>query len=385
MAKRLKQERSVDSPLATLEKRLSEKSPLIQFLLGPRQVGKTTTIKNLIHDRQDLSILFVSADGVSHAKFIDEQWQKARLEKKVLIIDEIQKIPNWSETVKKNWDSDGQKIKCVFLGSSSLDLQAGIQESLTGRFEMIHAYHWGFAKSKSLRSKMVLDKFLIFGGYPGSYTFINDPLRWQNYLMSSIVETVIGKDILTQAKVSSPGLFRQTFYILSNLPAQVMSYNKILGQLQDRGNIDIIKYYIDLFESAFLFKPIHKFSNNEIRKKQSSPKIICLAPALNTFHRMDNLPAEYMGRVFESVVGATLVKSWNKVNYWAEGDYEVDFVVEHRGQIIAIEVKSSRVKRATSLDKFLKKFPKAKTLFITKENFASFESDPLHFVESLLP
>jgi predicted AAA+ superfamily ATPase len=366
-----------------LTNRLAEKHPLMQFLLGPRQVGKTTSVKNLIKHQKNLKILFVSADGIAHAKFIDEQWQKATVEKKILVIDEIQKIPNWSEVVKKNWDL-GRNIKCVFLGSSSLDLQTGINESLTGRFEIIQAYHWGYTKSKTLKPKMTLEQFLIYGGYPGSYAFFKDQARWQNYLMSSIIETVIGKDILTQAKVSLPGLFRQTFYILANLPAQVMSYNKMLGQLQDRGNIDIIKYYIDLFEAAFLIKAIHKFTNNEVRKKQSSPKIIALAPALNTFHRLDNLTPDYMGHVFESVVGATLVKKWNKVYYWAEGDYEVDYIIEHKGQTIAIEVKSGRTKRALSLEKFLKKYQSAKPLFINKDNFESFEKDPVHFVETLL-
>lgn len=368
---------------AVLKTRLAEKHPLIQFLLGPRQVGKTTAVKNLIKHQKKLNILLASADGVSHAKFIDEQWQKATLENKILIIDEIQKIPHWSEFVKKNWDL-GKKIKCVFLGSSSLDLQVGINESLTGRFEIIQAYHWGFNKTKALKPKMSLEQFLIYGGYPGSYSFFKDQNRWQNYMMSSIIETVIGKDILTQAKVSSPGLFRQTFYILANLPAQVMSYNKMLGQLQERGNTDIIKYYIDLFEAAFLIKAIHKFTNNEVRKKQSSPKIISLAPALNTFHRLDNLTPDYMGHVFESVVGATLIKKLNKVYYWAEGDYEVDYIIEHKGHTIAIEVKSGREKRAVSLEKFLNKYPNAKSLFITKDNFESFEKDPVHFIETLL-
>jgi uncharacterized protein len=371
-----------DDLVNMLALRLSEKKPLIQFMLGPRQVGKTTAVNQLIKIGKKLSIIFASADGITTTKYIDELWQQALLEEKILIIDEIQKIPKWSEHVKKNWDS--KKIKCAFLGSSSLGLQSGLHESLTGRFEVIQAYHWSFDKTKSIKPNISLDQYLIYGGYPGSYNFIKDQSRWQKYLATSIVDTVIGQDILTQAKVNSPALFRQTFYILANLPAQVMSYNKMLGQLQDRGNIDVIKYYIDLFEAAFLFKTVPKFNNNEIRKKQSSPKIICLAPALNTFHRLDNLTSEYMGRVFESLVGATLIKKWSNLYYWADGDYEVDYVIEYKGSIIAIEVKSGRNKKAISLEIFLKKYPHAKTLFITKDNFVKFEKDPMFFIEKAI-
>jgi predicted AAA+ superfamily ATPase len=182
--------------------------------------------------------------------------------------------------------------------------------------------------------------------------------------------------------VKAPALFRQSFYVFANLPGQVMSYNKMLGQLQDKGNIDLVKYYLELFEGAFLFKKIQKFTLNEVLKKQSSPKIITLAPCLNTFHRFDNLTSEYMGRVFESAVGAQLVRFFESVFYWAEGDYEVDFVIKHRREIIVIEVKSGRNKKSVSLEKFRNKYPDSKVLFITKDNYADFEEDPVSYIEN---
>ncbi len=370
-----------------LKSRLTEKNPLIQIVLGPRQVGKTTAVQQLIlENKKSLSMLYVSAEGVDSPLWIEAQWQEARLENKILIIDEIQKIPNWSEMIKKLWDQDKKNqrlIKCVLLGSSSLSLNKGLKESLTGRFETLQMYHWNFNDTGKLK-KMPLADFLLYGGYPRSYSYLHDLKRWSEYMAGSIIETVIGKDILTQAHIRSPALFRQAFYLLASYPAQVVSYNKLLGQLQDKGNIELVKYYTELFEAAFLFKFIHKFSYNELRKNTSSPKIIPLAPSLSSFFRLQSLRAEDHGRIFEASVGAELIKAGFDVFYWADGKYEVDFIVLYKNHIFAIEVKSARNKTAVSLEKFRNKYPAAKIMFITKENFVKFTEHPMRYFENAL-
>lgn len=361
--------------------RMAESAPLIQVILGPRQVGKTSFIQHFTK-KNSAKFHFVDGDTISESAWISAQWQIAHQNSQCLIIDEIQKIPSWSEMIKKLWDETKRhkkKQKCILLGSSSLSLNTGLSESLTGRFELVRAFHWNFHESNQLK-KMNLEDYIHFGGYPGSYQHLSDPRRWHDYLRSSIIETVISKDILLQARIKSPALFRQSFYILSNLPAQVMSYNKILGQLQDQGNIDLVKYYIELFEAAFLIRTVTKYSKNEIRKKQSSPKIIPMAPSLSTFHRLDNLPPEYLGRVFEAMVGAQFLRHSDNLYYWADGDYEVDYVTELKGQTIAIEVKSGRNKKSKSLEKFRTKYPKSKVIFITKDNYEKYESNPLEFI-----
>jgi len=370
-----------------LKLRLAEKNPLIQVILGPRQVGKTTAIQQFIlKNKKSLSSLYVSAEGIDSALWIESQWQEARLRSKILIIDEIQKIPNWSEIIKKLWDQDKvqkRTTKCVLLGSSSLSLNKGLKESLTGRFETIQLYHWNFYDTVRLK-KMSLENFLLYGGYPGSYRFIQDLKRWSEYMSGSIVETVIGKDILTQVHVRSPALFRQAFYLLASHPAQVVSYNKLLGQLQDKGNIDLIKYYTELYEAAFLFKFIHKFSNNELRKNISSPKIIPMAPALSSFFKLQSLSNEDHGRIFEACVGAELIKAGLEVFYWADNIYEVDFVIRYKKHIIAIEVKSGRNKKSASLEKFREKYPDSKIIFITKENFIKFADQPIKYFAQII-
>ena len=252
--------------------RMSEAAPLIQVILGPRQIGKTTTIQQFCERLKKKPYHSVSAEGVESPFWISEQWQKAKEHDAILIIDEIQKVPNCSEMIKKLWDEDKKrrkKTKCILLGSSSLSLNKGLSESLAGRFELIRMHHWGAQESKDL-AKLSLEDFLVYGGYPGSYQFLKQKQRWVEFIRGSIIESVLGKDILLQAKVKSPALFRQAFYLLTSYPAQVVSYNKLLGQLQDKGNIDQIKYYIELLESAFLIKTIPKYSGGELRKKISS-------------------------------------------------------------------------------------------------------------------
>ncbi len=372
--------------IRTIESRLNEKKPLIQVLLGPRQVGKTTLIQQLIKKKPSL-YHYMSADGIPHYSWVLEQWSYAHEHHKILIIDEIQKIPNWSEAIKLKYDNEkmlsSKRTPCLLLGSSSLSLQTGLSESLTGRFEILKMFHWNYSKSRQL-IKLDLNTYLKIGGYPGSYRFLDDSNRWTNYLQSSIVETVISKDILAESKVKNPGLFRQAFYILMSYPAQIISYNKILGQLQDKGNIDLVKHYIKLFEEAYLLKTIPKFSGSELSKKTSSPKIIPLAPSLSCFNsdRTDN--PEFKGRIFEALVGAQLIFKFDQLYYWAEGQYEIDYLVKIAGKIILIEVKSGRHKRSKSIEVFLKKYPNTSVIFITTDNYLKFEKNPVDFVNNHL-
>lgn len=377
--------KEISSDIAKIIKlRMDEPAPLLQIIQGPRQVGKTTALQQYYDsNNKKTPIHFVSGDAISNTLWIQEQWQISRDTEKILIIDEIQKIPNWSEMIKKLWDEDKRKRlkpKCILTGSSSLSLQKGLSESLTGRFESIAANHWSYNQSTQLH-KMTLDEYLMYGGYPKSYSFMKDKKRWVDYITHSIVETVIGKDILMQAHIKSPALFQQAFYLLTSFPAQVISYNKLLGQLQDKGNTDLIKSYIELYESAYLIKTIPKFSGNEIRKKTSSPKIIIMAPSLASFHRADSLTEDDRGRIFESTVGAELIKAQLQPYYWADGDYEVDFVLEYKKNLIAIEVKSGKKKKSASLEMFLKKYPAAKAVYLNKENFIKFSENVELFLD----
>lgn len=373
--------------VAQLENRLFAEQPLIQVLVGPRQVGKTTGMRQLLA-RYPGNNHYANADDllVTDRTWLLEQWQKARLlgDGTLLVIDEIQKIPNWSETLKSLWDKNPRGLRVVVLGSSSLQIQTGLTESLAGRFELTRIYHWNYMELKSAFG-YDLERFLLYGGYPGSVAYEEEYDRWYAYLKDSIVEAVIGKDILLNRKVGSPALFRQAFEILCRYPAQEISYTKLLGQLQDKGNTDLIKYYIELYAGAFLVHPLEKYSAKGWLTRSSSPKILISCPALYTMTEGPRVldDPERRGRVFELAVGAQLLQLPGELYYWREKNAEVDFVYRYQGKLYAIEVKSGRRKSAKGLDAFMKHFADACPVIISTDNFPLFSEDPRKFLDAL--
>jgi predicted AAA+ superfamily ATPase len=364
--------------------RVESASGLVQVILGPRQVGKTTTTLKLLEECYRSKSIYVSADSVFNADhgWLRSNWQLALQEKKILVIDEIQKCFNWAESIKALYDEtkrEKRQLTCILLGSSSLEIQKGLSESLTGRFQLIRIPHWNFAESR-LGYGLSFDDFLHYGGYPGSYQLIgtND---WYDYVKNSIISTVVERDILQFNKVRNPALFRQAFELLISYPAQEISFTKLLGQLQDRGNVELIKHYISLYEGAYLIKTLEKYSPKSVKVKSSSPKIIPLAPALVSLSVRSRFSTEERGRAFEALVGAQLVRTGEELFYWREGHSEVDFVLKKGRSLWGIEVKSGRKKSVAGLDVFKKKFPSARTILITLDNYERFEKAPMEFLE----
>jgi len=359
----------------------------LQVILGPRQVGKTTGILSYLENGQR-PFHYSTADEILNptGEWLEQQWQRARELKSpaILAIDEIQKIPDWSATVKKLWDAQKRRSKegltVILLGSSSLQIQAGLTESLAGRFILHRARHWTLKESQTIVPNMDLHAYLKFGGYPGSYALLDTPEQWRGFIRESIIETVITKDIFSQARVTNQSLFRQTFELLMAYPAQEISYNKLLGQLQDKGNVDLVKNYIRLFEGAFLLKTLSKYSAKEQLKRASSPKILPLCPALMTGAR--STPPE-PGFIFESVVGADLLRDGCEVQYWRDGKFEVDFVVHTEAGLFAIEVKSGRKRNASGLERFRSTYKKARAVFVTLENYDHFSASPRGFLQKM--
>lgn len=350
---------------------VSKDPRFINVVLGPRQVGKTTGVLQL-ESLWKGAFIYENADSVfsSKTEWLKEKWLQARVsamtsDKVMLIIDEVQSIPNWSSVIKGLWDEDKRKkslFHVILLGSSSLELHQGLSESLAGRFEQIYVPHWSYQESKELRPGLTLDDYLQFGGYPAPL-MLDDLQRRTDYLRYSILEPVITRDILQNASVKKPALFRQTFELACLHAAEVLSLNKFLGQLQEGGNVDLVKHYLNLYQKAFLLVTLDKFSTNRLQKKGSSPKLLPTAPAfLNLFGDADR------GRRFELIVGLHLVQKYKQVEYWREGDKEVDFVIRRGKDIIALEVKSGRKRDGRGLHAFEQKFS-CKSLMVTEDNF----------------
>lgn len=367
----------------TLLTRLREPRRHIQVISGARQVGKTTLALQAA-ERLDLPYTFASADQPSlrGVDWIEQQWNAARRGARdspdggVLMLDEVQKIPDWSESVKRLWDEDtreGRPLRVVLLGSAPLLIRDELTESLAGRFELLRLPHWSLREMSDAFGHG-LEQYLCFGGYPGAAPFVDDFARWAAYIRDSLIETTISRDVLLLTRIDKPALLRRLFELGCRYSGQILSYNKMLGQLHDAGNTTTLAHYLDLLGGAGLLVGLQKYSGSTPRKRASSPKLQVLNNALLTVtsdirpDEVDEDPA-LRGWLVESAVGAHLANAAAggafDIHYWRERGDEVDFVIERRGALTAIEVKSGRARGARSgLAAFAARYEKVRKLFV---------------------
>lgn len=344
-----------------LTSRLVEDAARIQVVSGPRQVGKTTLVKQVLAEI-DAPTHYASADdpALRDTAWLEAQWERGRALARarngaaVLAIDEIQKVVGWAEVVKRLWDEDraGElPLRVVLLGSAALLVQQGLSESLAGRFELIRTPHWSFGEMRDAFG-FSLDEFVYFGGYPGAATLIEDEARWASFLLDSIVETTVSRDLLLLTRVDKPALLRGLFRLVCDYSAQIVSYQKLTGQLQDAGNTTTLAHYLDLLAAAGLAVGLEKHSTGKVRQRRSTPKLLALDTGLvtamsgRTFSEAREDP-QHWGRLVETVVGAHLLATRDpraEILYWRDRGREVDYVVERGPELTAIEVKSGRTR-----------------------------------------
>ena len=375
----------------TLMSRLAESRRFIQVLSGPRQTGKTTLAQQAMGSIK-ISSHYATADepALRDRTWIEQQWEVARMKTKsggrkknaLLVLDEIQKITGWSETVKRLWDEDTAKklpLRVVVLGSSALLVQRGLTESLAGRFEVIPVTHWSFLEMQKAFGWNI-DEYIFFGGYPGAAERIQDELRWSNYIRDALIETTISRDILLMTRVDKPALLRRLFQLGCNYSGQVLSYQKMLGQLQDVGNTTTLAHYLDLLQSAGILRGLSKYAGQRVRQRASSPKLLVLNTALMsasgsvTMKEAKQEPDQW-GRWVESAVGSSLANGVAGKNielfYWASRNREVDFVLSRKNELVAIEIKSGR-NRGTfpGVEAFSKEFKVKRKLLVGPQGIA---------------
>ena len=378
--------------VGTLVSRLAEPPRFIIALFGPRQTGKTTIVRQALQqiqqpsrylaidepDSMSLEIPSTRVEAILRrsrerdTEWLVLNWERARreadrsLDGSVLVLDEIQKIPQWSETVKGLWDADraaDRRLHVVILGSAPLLMQSGLTESLAGRFEPIRVTHWSFLEMADAFG-LDLPGFLYFGGYPGSASLVRDPAQWRDYILHALVEPNIERDLLAMTRVDKPALLKRLFALGASCSGQILSYTKILGQLQDAGNTTTLARYIELLENAGLLAGLPKYASRPHRRG-SSPKLNVLNTALMTAgsgYAFEEARADrtFWGRIVESAVGAHLINTATsdiRVYYWRDGQYEVDFVLRRGPRLVGIEVKSGPSPRSPrGLETFEERF-----------------------------
>lgn len=366
--------------LAVLTARLQEPCRFLQILAGPRQVGKTTLA------RQAMAVFpgqahYATADlpAAPDALWVEQQWRMARMlaarQPALLVLDEVQKVPRWSETIKRLWDEDrfaNFNLYVVLLGSSQFLMQQGLGESLAGRFELIRAPHWSFAEMREAFD-WTLEQFIFFGGYPGAAALVDDEFRWKSYVLDAIIEPTLSRDVLQLTRIEKPALLRRLFVLGCAYSGQILSYQKMIGQLQDVGNTTTLAHYLSLLGGAWLLAGLDKFAGDQARSRAASPKLLALNTALISAQLSQDFLAarrdgELWGRLVESAVGAHLFNtrpSGVEIQYWREHNHEVDFVIRHGGTVMAVEVKSGRNKGVLAgLNAFASSFSGAASLVV---------------------
>jgi predicted AAA+ superfamily ATPase len=383
--------------VSTLLQRFTEKRKFIQVIAGPRQTGKTTAAMQ-VQVGCKIPVRFVSADDTgSHSPlWLAQQWEISRSSTPksgaLLIIDEVQKIPAWSESVKRLWDEDTRNsipLKVLLLGSSPWLLQKGLTESLAGRFELHRSTHWSYPEMKDA-FQWTLEQYLFFGGYPGAVDLIHDLDRWRSYVQQSLIETTLAKDILLLTRIDKPVLLRHLFSLACEYSGQILSYQKMIGQLQDAGNTTTLAHYLDLLETAGMVAGISKYAIAGTRQRGSSPKLLTLnngllnaVSGLTFAEGMDD--PNRRGRIVENAIGAHLlntVPSDVRVFYWRERNKEVDFVLAKGKALVALEVKSGKKKQVLpGLSEFSSAFKNVRPLLVGSDGIpiAEFLSKPASY------
>lgn len=372
----------------TLKERIEEPRRFIQVLAGPRQVGKSTLVEQVLKSLTiPHSIEVADAVEPNDNDWIRRVWESARTTmtlrgeaEYLLVIDEIQKIDNWSEVVKREWDVDtrkGRNLKVVLLGSSRLLLKKGLTESLAGRFELIRLGHWSYQEMHDAFG-VTLDEYIYFGGYPGAVHLISDEKRWRKYIKDSLVTPAIEKDVLMTSNIYKPALMKQLFELGCGYSAEILSLTKLMGQLQDAGNVTTLASYLEILNQCALLTGLQKFANDDARKRASIPKYQVYNNALMTAYKgrsfiNDRTDPMLWGRWVESAVGTHLLgiaeEEDYQVYYWRDTaknrqDMEVDFIIVNDGEVIAIEVKSGRRGMNSGLPAFVEAFHPKKSFVV---------------------
>jgi len=365
-----------------LLRRLQEPRRFLQVLAGPRQTGKTTLARQVI-EAAKLPTHYGSADEptLRDRTWLEQQWDLGRLRARqhprgaLLVLDEIQKVTGWSDSVKLRWDADTHArcpLKVVLLGSSPLLIQRGLSESLAGRFEIIPVPHWSFTEMREAFG-WTLEQYLFYGAYPGAAPLIAEPERWRRYIVDALIETTVSRDILLMTRVDKPALLRRLFQLGCDYSAQILSYQKMLGQLHDAGNTVTLAHYLQLLQGAGMVAGLQKYAHGQVRQRGSSPKLQVLNTALMTAQLGQSFDdvrqdGDLWGRLVESAAGAHLLNTSLggslEVTYWRERNLEVDFVLHQGRTTVALEVKSGRRRESLAgMEAFARQFkPKRKLL-----------------------
>jgi len=312
-------------------------------------VGKTTLLLEIAAKFGDQAV-YAAGDEPDAAlpEFWDRRWAEAEARAQrgtaALLLDEVHHLSDWAGRLKSHWDRARRRHTPIHV------VATGSRESLAGRFERLTLSHWpatSLATAFRLSPHEAARNLVRFGSYPGAQEFEKVPARWRAYLRDAIIEPAIGRDVLAQGAVRRPALLRQVFAIAAGSPAQIVSLQKLQGQLQDSGALETIANYLALLEDACLVATLEKYSTQVRRRRASPPKLVTLNNALLSAMHPDGAPDPVreparFGFWVENACLAFAINQGQQVMYWREEPLEVDAVLDGNWGKWAVEVKTGR-------------------------------------------
>jgi predicted AAA+ superfamily ATPase len=363
----------------------TEPARRIQLLTGPRQVGKTTILLELAGEFGERAIYRAAdVEEIAAPGWWAIQWDRAmrlaRTGPTLLLVDEIQTLPNWARRVKVAFDEVARErlpLQIVISGSAALSMTRGARNELAGRFELLTLRHWtaqDLIQAFGLTDDEAAEVYVRFGAFPGELDRRMDYPRWREYILHAIIDPALNRDLLMLEPIQKPALLRQINSLAAAYPGEIISLQKLAAQLLEKGAPATIAHYLTVLEEAFLLAALHKYSDRELRLRASPPKLVPLSNAFLTAYA-DSVPPTTAtdpvrwGRWLETACTAHAVNTGCRVAYWREEPYEVDLIVAGERGKWAIEIKSGSyaIQDLTGLSTFHLRHPDFRPLVVGAE------------------
>jgi len=359
----------------------------VSIVIGARQIGKTTILKEIIADLRSLGnkVLYFNLDIEDDSKHFSTQQQllnKIELEvgqeKAYIFIDEIQQKEDAGRFLKGIFDM-GLAYKFIVTGSGSIELKEKISEALTGRKYLIEMkpvtfiefvnyktqYKYEeriekFFEIEKEKNRLLLNEYLAFGGYPAVITA--DTIERKHEIMNEIFVSYITKDISFLLGVRFPDKFIKMIKLLAVQSGGIVNYSQLA---QDTGiRTETLKTFLWYAEQTFIIKIIKPYYTNQKKELTKSPTIYFNDLGMLNFSK-NNFNGEMQdGMVFQNFVYSILDERFShglfKINYWRTKDKaEVDFIIHSKSGLIPVEVKYKEMTKlvvSRSFRSFLKSY-----------------------------
>jgi len=350
-------------------------------LTGLRRVGKTTIMLKIIQERIELgfasnNIVYFSFDtfrdlDLSELIEVYSKEYDKNIEdfKYIFLFDEIQKIDNWEEQIKRLYDLH-TNFKIIISGSESLFVRKKSKESLAGRmfeFKIESLSFKEFLSFKDIKSKPLglyekelvgaFEDFMLSGGFP-ELVNIKDNDFIKNYIRETVVEKILFRDIPLIYPIRDVSILESIFKIISGNPGQIIEINKLACEVGLSRRV--VSLYLGYLENSFLIKKIFNFSRNQRKSAKKLKKYYPTIPALGFIYGNEDVKP----KIFENII----VLQTGTDFFWRDAyKNEVDIVLNKEKKIIPMEVKYGNIKDIKSLLKFMDLFNIKEGLVISRE------------------